>query len=324
VVQPLPGIGDMVWHLPHIRAIAASVGGPVTLLAKPRSLADQLFQAEATVRDVLWLDRNPERRQGRHDGGRGWLRLVSALRARRFTRAYLLHHSRSLAFLLAAAGIPARHGYGYGMDRLFLNRGPYLPRATFWRHPFDQATDWLAAAGIPMGEAEPILPVDAELRAAIRTRLGGRSPVAIGIGSSEAYKQWGAARFAALVRRLQAAGWPEPVLVGGPAEQELGEAIRAESGSGQLAIGWPLPEVAALFAESAFYVGNDTGVMNLAAAVGLRTYGLFGAVPPFHHSSRIVPILPPGGISKADGMARITEEAVMAAIDDDREARRAG
>ncbi|MBN8874688.1 MAG: glycosyltransferase family 9 protein [Rhodospirillales bacterium] len=325
VVQPLPGIGDMVWHLPHIRAIAAATGGPVTLLAKPRSLADQLLQAETTVRDVVWLDRNPERRQGRHDGGRGWWRLVATLRARRFSRAYLLHHSRSLAFLLAAAGIPSRHGYGYGLDRLFLNRGPFLPRATFWRHPFDQASAWLAAAGIEMPEAEPILPVDPGLQAAVRARLGGRTPVAIGIGSSEAYKQWGAERFAALVRSLAEAGWKDPVLVGGPAEQGLAEAIQAGSGdAAQLAVGWPLPEVAALFAQSAFYVGNDTGVMNLAAAVGLRTYGLFGAVPPFHHSSRIVPITPPGGIDKADGMARITVEAVMAAIEADRDARRTG
>src|SRR5438552_15723696 len=40
VMQPLPGIGDMIWHLPHIRAIARHVGAPVTLIAKPRSLAD--------------------------------------------------------------------------------------------------------------------------------------------------------------------------------------------------------------------------------------------------------------------------------------------
>ena len=27
IVQPLPGIGDMVWHLPHIHAIAATTAG---------------------------------------------------------------------------------------------------------------------------------------------------------------------------------------------------------------------------------------------------------------------------------------------------------
>ena len=102
VFQPLPGIGDMVWHLPHIRAVAAHVGGPVTLVAKPRSAADQVFAGEATVRDVLWLDRNPERRRGRHDGPVGLARLVAELRLRRFDSAVILHHSRMLAFAAMA------------------------------------------------------------------------------------------------------------------------------------------------------------------------------------------------------------------------------
>ena len=55
----------------------------------------------------------------------------------------------------------------------------------------------------------------------------------------------------------------------------------------------------------------------MAAAVGIRTYGLFGAWPPFHHSSRIVPITPPGGVSTSDGMARISVEQVLATIEAD-------
>jgi len=79
-------------------------------------------------------------------------------------------------------------------------------------------------------------------------------------------------------------------------------------------MGWNLAELAALLADAAFYVGNDTGVMNLAAAVGIRTYSLFGATPPFHHSRHIVPIIPPGGVDKAMGMQRITCEAVLERI----------
>src|SRR5271166_619458 len=56
VVQPLPGIGDMIWHLPHLRALAAAAaGGAVTLIAKPRSAADQVLAAEPAVREVVWL-----------------------------------------------------------------------------------------------------------------------------------------------------------------------------------------------------------------------------------------------------------------------------
>ena len=307
VVQPRPGIGDMIWHLPHIRAIAAHVGAPVTLIAKPRSAADQIFGAERTVRDVFWLDRNPEGRRGAHADGAGFLRLVAALRRRRFDSIYVLHHSKTIAALAMLAGIPARYGYGYGIQKWFLNRAPSLPDFVFPRHPFDQATEFLRAAGIPMTEAEPILPVAGRAQDAVRGRISPEA-VAIGIGSSEPYKQWGAARFAALADALAASGRGNLVLIGGAAEASLAAEIQAACRVAVpvAAIGWNLAEIAALCQMSLYYVGNDTGVMNMAAAVGVRAFCLFGAVAPFHHSSRIVAITPPGGIAKGDGMARIS------------------
>jgi heptosyltransferase-2 len=320
VVQPLPGIGDMIWHLPHIRAIAAHVGEPVTLITKPRSAADQIFSAERTIRDVFWLDRNPEGRHGEHDGGAGFFRVVTSLRARRFDAVYVFHHSRTIGLQTMLAGIPARYGYGYGIQGWFLNRPPRLPGKVLREHPFDQATAWLQAAGIPMADAEPVLPVNESAVEAVKSRLGPEEArVAIGIGSSEAYKQWGAARFSALADALAARGFRHLVLVGGKAEAALAAEIRslARATGITAAIGWNLSEIAALFSVSEFYVGNDTGVMNMAAAVGIRTYCLFGAVPPFHHSTRIVAITPPGGVAKADGMARLSVDQVLAAIERD-------
>jgi heptosyltransferase II len=318
VLQPLPGIGDMIWHLPHICAIALHVGAPITLIAKPRSAADQLVRAEAAVRDVMWLDRNPEQHRGRHDGLLGLARFVRSLRSRRFDAIYLLHHSQTLAFAAMIAGIPARYGYGYRLQRLSLSRAPFLPGSIQRRHPHEQATAWLAAASIPLDDPEPCLAVDPRVRAGVIARLGDRQVVAIGIGSSEPYKQWGAERFASLAAGLIASGRSPLVLVGGSGEAGLANDIIARLGdrarSVRLAIGWDLGELAALFAGSAFYVGNDTGVMNLAAAVGTTSYCLFGATAPLRHSRHIVPITPPGGVAMEDGMSRITPQTVLATI----------
>src|SRR5580692_1740613 len=155
VVQPLPGIGDMVWHLPHIQAIAAHFGEPVTLVAKPRSLADQLMESDPAVRDVLWVDLNPEGRRGAHDGLRGTVCLASELRTRRFRTFIMLHHSHTIAAAALLAGIPHRQGYGWGAQRWLLSGGPYLPKEVARLNPNARATRFLEAAGIALQSAEP-------------------------------------------------------------------------------------------------------------------------------------------------------------------------
>ncbi len=112
-------------------------------------------------------------------------------------------------------------------------------------------------------------------------------------------------------------GWDRQVLLGGAAEVTLADDIQHLAGYAAitLAIGWRLDEVAALLAEATFYVGNNTGVMNMAAAVGIPTFALFGTTPVFEHSRHIIPIAsPPDAAAGDDGMARITPEAVLAVI----------
>lgn len=323
LVQPRVGIGDMIWHLPHIRALARHVAGRVTLVTRPRSMADQLVGPEDGVHDILWVERGQWSPDGRHEGNAGMLRLVHDLRALRCDGAVLMTRSRNLTLAVLAMGLRHRHGYGIGMQRRVL-RGPFLPRSAWKDHPYDQASAWMGAAGIALDRPDPVLHVrEADRLAALqRLRTGGPTLpggfVALGIASSDEWKNWGAARFAALAAALLDAGWPEVALVGGPAEQGMADAITAalgaQAGRVRLALGWHLREAAALLGEAAFYVGNDTAALNIAAAVGTRSYGLFGATPPLGHSPLIVPVLPPGGLDRTHGMAGITPGAVMRAV----------
>jgi heptosyltransferase-2 len=323
VVQPLPGIGDMVWHLPHIRAIAAYAGAPVTVIAKPRSLADQLLVDDPAVAGIIWIDLNPKGRRGDHDGVRGFLRLVRDLRAHRFGTLIMLHHSDTIAAAARLAGIADRRGYGFGVQRLFLNRGPFLPREVAGLHQHTRATRYLQAAGIPLPSEEPELRVPEAARREARARLGGGGVpfVAVGIASSEVIKQWGPVRFAELVGALLDRGWRSVVLVGGPDEGQsaayIKSALGERAGYVRLALGWHLRDVQGLLAEADFYVGNDTGVMNMAAAIGKRTYALFGTTPPFFHASQIVAICSPN-TGVRDGMDRLTLDAVLKAVEADR------
>jgi len=66
-------------------------------------------------------------------------------------------------------------------------------------------------------------------------------------------------------------------------------------------------EAAALLSRCDLYVGNDTGMLNVAAAVGTRAIGLFGASPPLRHSRRIHVLEPEAG----NGMCGIAPADVL-------------
>ena len=77
------------------------------------------------------------------------------------------------------------------------------------------------------------------------------------------------------------------------------------------AVALPLEQTAALLARCRCYIGNDTGVLNMAAALSVPAIGLFGGSQPLWHSRFIHPLSPPSG---EHGMAVITVPQVFEAF----------
>jgi len=309
VVQPLPGIGDMIWHLGHIHSIAMAEGAPVSVITKPRSRARELFAADSAVKEVLWLERNP----GRHDGILGFFRLVCLLRRRRYAKAWLLHGSSRYAWALLLAGIPLTIGYGRGLQRSLLSSPTALPPDATHGHPMRLADDLLLAHGIPRSAAASRVVIDGEaLRRIDEEHRRREQPwIAFGIGSSEPYKQWGARRYSRLAELLLRNGAGTLFLVGGPAEEnmarEIVEALPALADRIVTVTQRPLNESIALLSRCRLCVSNDTGVFNAAAAAGIPVLVIIvsGWEPPWKDS--VVCMRPPAG---RDDIAAIDPEAV--------------
>jgi len=315
IVQPRPGIGDLIWHLPLIHALAESAGGRALLLTKASTAADVLLAPDPAIDCMPWLDRNPPGPRGRHDGVAGFARLVAMLRDSGAPSAVMLHQSASLAAALALAGIPLRRGYGYGMQRLWLNRGPYLPANWARKHPTEQASAYAAALGLaPLPDRQEIF-VPAGAAELLRAREGALDRWAVlGVGSTEAARCWAPERFAHLATLLVARGYEGVLLLASSAERALAEAVLAAVGAGRpirLAVGWTLADVTALLACARLFVGNDSGMLNLRVAVGGVAFGLFGVSGPLAHSARIVPIVSAAG-ARAGMDSIIVQDAVRA------------
>ena len=112
---------------------------------------------------------------------------------------------------------------------------------------------------------------------------GGRAFLAVGPTANWPGKTWRAERFAELARRLTATGArlanARIVVLGAANERAQADAMIAGLAGRDVVdlVGKAsLPEAAALLERAALYVGNDSGLMHLAAATAAPTLGLFG------------------------------------------------
>ena len=158
------------------------------------------------------------------------------------------------------------------------------------RFPVPPARPWPAVSGPSQDPGRP---------------WGSGAASRIGAGSE--------ARFAALSLELKPV-FPTIFLLGGEAERDVATAIATQHPDGGClaVIGEPIDEVAALLSDCGLFVGNDTGVYNLAAAVHTPAIGLFnGRYPPLAYSpflSAITPAVP------GSGMAGIGVDQVLAYV----------
>jgi heptosyltransferase-3 len=234
--------------------IERHAGARLTIAAGP--LAAPLFTAVPGLERVITISKRPFAAH--------WLGLYSAVVGRRWDMVVDLRGS-ALAWLLRsgerrvmAKGDKHEHRVRQ-LARLFELDPPPSPR--LWLMP---AHDRMAETLIPAGP--PVL--------------------AIGPAANWRGKQWRAERFAELARRLTAGDGPlpgarvtvlaaaheraqtEPLLAAIPQRRLIDLTGRTD----------PLTAAAAL-RRTALFIGNDTGLMHIAAASGVPTLGLFGPSP---------------------------------------------
>jgi len=114
-------------------------------------------------------------------------------------------------------------------------------------------------------------------------KMKGREPiVAVHPGSGSEKKNWPIEKFAAVTRWVMDELAAQLLVVQGEADaravQKMAELLDGRRFT--LARGLKLVELAAVLERCALYLGNDSGVTHLAAAVGTPTVAMFGSASP--------------------------------------------
>ncbi len=225
--------------------------------------------------------------QGRHRSLRGRARLALELRRDRFDLAILFQKAFEAAVLAALAG--ARSRIGYATDRrsfLLTHALPLPPRGT---HHVELFLGIARALGCPVRDSSPSFYLDEIARrsaAALLGAPGDRTPsplVAFHPGASKRPRAWHEGRFAELGARLAREAGARIVLLGDRGESPLLERIRRllPPGPEPLAVaGISIKEVGGILERCSLFIGNDSGPMHIAAALGVPSIGIFGPGSP--------------------------------------------
>lgn len=287
LVRATNWVGDAVMALPALEAIRRHEPlAHIAVLARP--WVAELYRDQGFADRLIVFDH-----AGRHAGLGGAERMARELRCERFDVALLLQNAFQAAWLAWRAGIPQRIGYARDRRSWLLTQAVELPRPgeipsqePYYYLELLRRAGWLEQ--LPQVSAVTMRVSDeaqrngeSKLRAA-GGRQGARR-VAMAPGAAfGAARCWPVERFAALADRVIAELDADVVLVGSAADRDTTQRIATGMRrkpivlAGQTTIG-ELPGV--LRACHAF-VGNDSGAMHVAAAVGLPVIGIFGPTDP--------------------------------------------
>jgi len=208
------------------------------------------------------------------------------LRRRRYDVAFNLHGGTTATFFTAATRAKSRVGFAEYQYSFFYSH--LLPSASdFWRteftHSAEQQLALLGFAGVPVEDRPKsrlaVTEVAAEkVRiACVSGRIDPDNFALLHPGTAFFTKQWAPENFARTAEFLVEKGF-DVVAVGSSEERSILNELRNASTVQLTSLDdLSLPEITALASKAKLFVGNDSGIAHIAAAVKTPSVVIFGS-----------------------------------------------
>lgn len=235
--------------------------------------AGDIVEGNPYLNELIWYD--TER------GLIPFVQILRQLRAKRFDAAVVVYPRFRLARLIALAGIPLRIGTGYRYYSVLFNRRVYEHRKLGEKHELEYNMGLLRQLGCNLQggpEFSISIPPEARKRAKdLIRKSGGRPVVVIHPGSGGSAREWPAYKFGELAARLVHEEKLSLLVTGTSKEADAVDTVVAASGGKAVSLldMLSVKELAALLEASSLFIGNSTGPIHIAAAMGTPVVGLY-------------------------------------------------
>jgi lipopolysaccharide heptosyltransferase I len=285
LIVKLGALGDIVHAIPVAAALRR---------AHPDAAIDWLVSAKH--REILDLVPIIDNRLVVNDrkssaGGMSLPESIRELRRRRYDAAIDLQGLLKSAVVSRLSGAPRVVGFNrkYARESLASSfytdvhdpggAGMYATSET--RHVVDINLGLLASLDIAAGPAEFPITIPASPAAQeMLERTNGRYAL-LNPGAAWPNKRWPPDRLGALARALHERHGLRSVILWGPGERSLGEAVVAEAANAALlSPQTTIADIVALARHAQIMVSGDTGPTHIASAVGTPLVGIYGPTRP--------------------------------------------
>jgi predicted lipopolysaccharide heptosyltransferase III len=277
LVIKLRYLGDVLLATPTLHALKMAYPTSRLTVLVNRGTED-ILHANPHLEEIIPLDRGSLVEQSRF----AW-----QIRRKQFDTVVDLTDGDRAAFLSWVSGAPVRIGFN-AEERWTGRCYTEVVRGQAGAHRIERDLAALAPLGIVVQDRIPRLWLTQEDDALVEqliTDVGipkDRPWVIVQPGARYWFKAWPPERFAELADRMTDRFGCQVLVAGSPHEQALTETVVKHAKRRLLSIAGrsTVRALAALVKRSALFVGNDTGAMHIAAAVGTPIVGLFGPSNP--------------------------------------------
>ena len=285
-------LGDLIWQLPYIKAISHHHGEKIDLILREKTQAKNILKDLNHINKIYYN----EFRKGLFY----WVdvfKMTKIFKSEKYDFVYILDKVNKPAIAAKFAKIKNIIGPGLGNQKKWLTTENFLDQDDRKLSYTEQSQKLLKINSINLDDKFPKLEVDIErFKKDNSDILIPGKKIAFGVDSFEEYKMWYEEDFIILAELLfEKKLFDYIYLICGPDKSHISRKIINDSNKKYFIDCSSKDLQGAILAikSSNFYIGNNSGPLNMSAALGVKTFGLIANDPASELKfSKINPITP--------------------------------
>jgi len=311
-------LGDLIWQLPYIKAISDHHNQKIDLVVREKTQAKNILK---DIKHINLINYNNFRK-----GIFYWidvLRLIKIFLLNKYTHVYILDKVNKPAIAAKLSGVKNIIGPGIGNQKKWLTVEKFLTSEDWNLSYSEQSQKLLSIHSIKLDSIYPEIEINTERFEKDHADLQVKGKkISFGIDSFEDYKIWFEEYFIELADKLYEKKIFDYIyLICGPDKSYLADNIIKNSKRSYFinCSKKDLGGIILALKNSNFLVGNNSGPLNLAAALNVRSFGLIANDPVDELKFSKIDIITPQNYDnircrEREGMRKLSVERVFTKI----------